>query len=67
MIKTILKSLLLVAVLTLAACNKDEEILTAPVPVIKGTMDSTYEIKVGHKIPLPPQLKMAKMPPTSGK
>ena len=57
MIKTILKSLLLVAVLTLAACNKDEEILTAPVPVIKGTMDSTYEIKVGRKITIAPTIE----------
>ena len=36
MIKTVIKSLLLVAVLTLAACNKDEEILTAPVPVSRA-------------------------------
>ena len=57
MIKTVIKSLLLVAVLTLAACNKDEEILTAPVPVIKGTMDSTYEIKVGHKITIAPTIE----------
>lgn len=57
MVKSVVKCLLLVAVLCFASCNKDEEILADPRPIITGTMNSTYEVKLGHKITIAPTIE----------
>ena len=54
MIKHLVKYILLVAVVALAACNIDNEILSTPAPVINGTMNTSYELKVNHKLTLSP-------------
>lgn len=54
MLKNFVKYILLAAVVTLAACNIDNEILTTPAPIISGTLDTSYELKVNHKLTLTP-------------
>lgn len=59
MLKCVVNALLLASVLVFAACNKDEEILSTPAPVISGTLNTQYELKVNHKITLAPVVENA--------
>lgn len=52
--KSIVKYLLLMALVVLSGCNKDEEILSDPMPEISKATETIYQIKEGRKVVLSP-------------